>query len=376
MKVDMSSMNPMKKLHRSETGIASLIITIVMMVIISLIVVGFAQISRREQKGSLDRQLSTQAFYAAESGVNDVKALIASLPPSSIVPKTTCADTATAPAPEKAAYGGTKLTYTLSGDNSVGYTCILVSPYVSQLVKQQAADSDWVVPIVPSDSTGAASSANDLTVSWTPQTGSGPAAGCAVSNPTVAARSNCNYSLLRFELVPITDVSRDGLRGNDMVSYFYPVAGCGGASCGTVSYAPTGNNSGVKQTKAQCNPGSCTMTITGLPASPGGYYARIHAMYVGTTVTITGTNASGAVKFAGAQVQIDSTGKAQDVLRRIRVSYALTGSKDGSYAQDAIESRDSICKRFAVAPNQPLSAGTLETGNPYCGDYPVPIPGT
>ena len=46
------------------------------MIVMSLIVLGFAQISRRNQRESLDRQLSTQAFYAAESGVNDARELI------------------------------------------------------------------------------------------------------------------------------------------------------------------------------------------------------------------------------------------------------------------------------------------------------------
>lgn len=43
-------------------------ITIVMMVVISLIVVGFTQVANRNRRQSLDRQLSTQAFYVAESG--------------------------------------------------------------------------------------------------------------------------------------------------------------------------------------------------------------------------------------------------------------------------------------------------------------------
>ena len=44
-----------------QRGMASIIITMITMVIITLIVLGFATLSRREQRQSLDRQLSTQA---------------------------------------------------------------------------------------------------------------------------------------------------------------------------------------------------------------------------------------------------------------------------------------------------------------------------
>ena len=64
-------------LRASEVGMISIMTTMVLMIIISLIALGFAQISRRNQRESLDRQLSTQAFYAAESGVNDARDLIA-----------------------------------------------------------------------------------------------------------------------------------------------------------------------------------------------------------------------------------------------------------------------------------------------------------
>ena len=68
--------NAVSRAGRDQRGIASLIITMVSMVIVTLIVLGFATLSRREQRQSLDRQLSTQAFYAAESGVEDARAVI------------------------------------------------------------------------------------------------------------------------------------------------------------------------------------------------------------------------------------------------------------------------------------------------------------
>jgi Tfp pilus assembly protein PilX len=69
----------MRKIHlhnSSQTGMVSIMVTMLLMLVITLIVLGFAQVSRREQIQTLDRQLSAQAFFAAESGVNDAISVI------------------------------------------------------------------------------------------------------------------------------------------------------------------------------------------------------------------------------------------------------------------------------------------------------------
>jgi hypothetical protein len=64
---------------------------------------------------------------------------------------------------------------------------------------------------------------------------------------------------------------------------------------------------------------------------------------------VTAKNAAGTdIKLSGAQAQIDATGKAQDVLRRILVNVPLHASNSNALPDYALESTDSICKRFAV----------------------------
>lgn len=63
-------------LKQNQHGIVSIFVAVMFVLITSLITTSFAFLMRREQQQVLDQQLSTQAFYAAESGVNDaVKAL-------------------------------------------------------------------------------------------------------------------------------------------------------------------------------------------------------------------------------------------------------------------------------------------------------------
>ncbi len=106
-----------------NAGIASIFVTIILSLVITLIVTGFAAIARREQRQALDEQLSTQAFYAAESEVNKIMSQInsGSIPAN----KNTCYDT-TQPIPKT--FNGSPLAITTcllitsTGAVSAGYT--------------------------------------------------------------------------------------------------------------------------------------------------------------------------------------------------------------------------------------------------------------
>ncbi len=56
-----------------ENGFASLVVAFIFIIVMALVTVGFSQVARREQRIALNNQLTTQAYYAAESGVNDIR---------------------------------------------------------------------------------------------------------------------------------------------------------------------------------------------------------------------------------------------------------------------------------------------------------------
>src|SRR5690554_5996893 len=58
-------------LKDDQRGIASIVICVFVILILSLVVLDMSRDASREQRQSLDHQLSSQAFYAAESGIND-----------------------------------------------------------------------------------------------------------------------------------------------------------------------------------------------------------------------------------------------------------------------------------------------------------------
>lgn len=111
--------------RHDQRGMVSFTVTLVMILVISLIVIGFAQISRRNQREMLDRQLSTQAFYAAESGVNAAAAVVRKNP-ETVVSKTDCNTT-------QGSSVYTQASPVLNDNPNVRYTCLLVDPLVPDL---------------------------------------------------------------------------------------------------------------------------------------------------------------------------------------------------------------------------------------------------
>jgi len=97
----------------------------------------------------------------------------------------------------------------------------------------------------------------------------------------------------------------------------------------------------------RCDVNGCSLTINSL--SQNSYYLRIRALYRNVALQVEGANAGGSqLELKGAQAVIDSTGRAQDVLRRIQVNVPLGATSQNQLSDYAIQSTDAICKRFSV----------------------------
>jgi Tfp pilus assembly protein PilX len=351
----MSTLALKKQEINRQAGMVSIMVVMVVMIVLSLIVIGFAQIAQRNSRQSLDRQLSTSAFYAAEAGVNDVRNLIKTYgtPPA----KSDCTNGSGL----EAAYYGNLPSATLDAAANIKYTCVLVNPAV-QVLPYTLGYTGTVVPL-----TAASGTINNLTFTWQKSTASAtPTVGCS-GNLVPTGNWTCGYAGLRFDLIRTDGVTlkTSTAVGMTMSSFLLPVA-AGGST--TATYKTDGSADLIKVT---CTNASCVLTING---GLGGsqYYLRIMSQYYQTVgLQITGIDGSGnPVSFTGAQVLIDATGKAQDVLRRIEVRVPATS--DVSASDYAIQSTDSICKRFDIMTNHYQSdAGNAvptmdNSGNPLC----------
>lgn len=342
-------MSGIQKEQWKQRGMVSILVTMLLMIVISLIVLGFAQISRRNQRQTTDRQLSTQAFYAAESGINEASNLIkaAREAGSPIPPKPDCTGGSGAAA---AFYAS--LSPNLDAASNVAYTCLMVNPSPSELVYDDIPTTSTVVPIV--SSTGANISSIRFDIISKDDTNANPSAGCptnANTLPTTATwtSSNCGFGVFRFDLVPTNGgMDMTNLQDRTMTSFLVPIRnGSGGtSSIGYPAASPQSRTNTNNRVAMACTNTTCTMNITALNANQ--YYLRASSIYKNVRLVVTARDAANAqLPLAGAQAVIDSTGKAQDVLRRIQVRVPLTATSRNLVSDYAIQTTDSICKRFA-----------------------------
>ncbi len=352
---------PRIKLSEDQSGMASILITMISMIVIALIVAGFTQISLHEQRAALDKVLSTQALDAAESGVNDAQHTIeANIQSNTPIPaKTTCS--------------GSDANYpsnpNLDPTHNIRYTCLLVDPQPLSLVYSSISDQSKIVQ-VQSINTMGPYNIQTLVLSWQDTTLPSSNFACSGNNyPYFPPMSgwNCSAGVIRMDIVPFNDPS------SDRVVFLYPTASNTQNGYGTLDYADSSKNGSV--IPAQCYstndavtmPNMCNVAIYDLSTdNDGGYFIRLKALYGNQTVTITaptGNNDAGAIQciataphcnlfnFINDQVLVDSTGQAQDVLKRLQVRIPINPLDSNIVPNAAIQSTNSICKKFFAIPS-------------------------
>ena len=344
--------------NKHQSGMVSILVTMVMMVVITLIVLGFAEVSRTEQRNATDQQLSTQAYYAAESGINDARAVINTWaqtnPIASLPNKTSCAN---ANYPNANPPNLTNAMQTINSANNTYYTCLLITANPTAL-QYNVSYNSTVIPII---SSGAAISS--LTLNWQPPsglTGSGYSCTTPVGSFPASTNWSCNFPVLRVDLAdttttptnPITRASWSSSASNRVSTMFFLPTNTNSASA---TWGDQGKVIGVN-----CSATNCITTIKGL--SDNQYYMRVTTLYLtGSPLTITDANNQ---PLYGAQADIDSTGKAQDTLRRIVVAADLSDANSYAIPDAAIISNYSICKQFGVYSGYFNTYTTQTGGNP------------
>lgn len=320
-------MSIMKRRSLNQEGIGSLLFTMIMILVISLIVLGFSQLARRNQRQTLDNQLSTQAYYAAESGVNSALHILRSPHFNE-----STGDDKNCNQFINNNGGGSQLNPTQA--TAATYTCVLVDQgAMDSLVYQTVSPTNGI--IVPINPVG---NLTGLTFSWTKPAGAvSPVSNCSSNNNLPPAASyNCPYGMLRIDIVPIAagaSHSIASLQTSNRTFFIKPVDN------GSLAFNLSDNQ---PLQKAKCTASNCQVQITGMS---GSYALHISSVYAAVpSLEIAPLNLG--VKLAGAQVLIDATGRSQDVLRRIRVRAPIDQQQVS--VTGAIVSNQSICKRFTV----------------------------
>lgn len=340
--------NNARSIRNDQDGMVSITVTIILMLVMSLTVLSFAQIVRREQRQALDAQLSRQAFYAAETGINDAVALYSR--DSSRSSKTDCAFS--------------------EGDDfrpdlgeGVSYRCVLVDKAPQSLVYALDPTKESRAMLLKSSGDGI----EQVTFKWTSNaTGDDSLAQCKNYQP-IAANWKCPFAMLRVDLLPESGYSGSSIESMGKTATLYMTPSQDGPHT-TTDYRSIGifgsqrnifgdqaNQGG--RLRVNCSSGTCQATVTGL--SGPGVYVRVLPFYRTTSLTVTAKNGVGSpIAFQNAQMVVDVTGRAQDVLKRLQVRVPLVNSGTDVHADYGIQTKNGICKNFKVGPTAGSNAST------------------
>jgi len=337
--------SPKQNKDLGEKGFASIVITLILIIVLALVTIGFAQLARREQRDALDKQLANQAYYAAESGVNDtvknLGAIAAANPPTN-----QCLDTA-----------NFSLNPVIDQTRGVSYSCILVNTTPPNLLYNNVlAEEDRYVTFSTSHNP-----LSSLTIQW----------GSADNKTTYKAGNSFtplgqwgnSPAVLEVSLTPLGTgaLQRSNIVASNFTVYLYPHNGGGS----TVAY----NTASQGQIRGRCTGSGaypCRLTINGLPGGLTGQWYLLHIVdhYDPSNINITGSVGGTSVNFIDGQAQIDVTGKAREVLKRIQVRVPIHPPYD--LPKYTIEAQNA-CKRYTTYPTTPSTdVTTFDSLDPSC----------
>ncbi len=334
-------------LKKNQSGIASIVIVILIMTLLTLVVLAMTQNSNREQRQALDRQLSTQAFYAAESGISDAKDYVSDPPGGASAPiqKTDCEGLGSAAGTGNQFPG--KPSQVGEFENTK-YTCVLYdrTPENLRFTSIDVGSST----IVPIEDAGGQTIRSLTFFDWTQKDGGSDFSECPGGGSLPKQLPNtCEAGLLRIELVDPASTTRQQLINSTFLAYVKPTAS-GSASIAYNSASGAVNKQGAI-VNATCNSGdeNCKITITSIGKDK--LYLNIRSIYKKNQVFIRGERTDGGpVRFRDAQMEIDSTGQAGDVLKRILDVKDLTGLNSALIPSFVLQTSTDVCKRLEIRP--------------------------
>lgn len=360
-------------LKQQESGFAALIIAIVLVLVLSLTTIGFAQLMRNEVRSATDSHLSSQAYYAAESGVNDaVKAINEGYTDT----KNTCP--AIDPASVTLSTDPRRFLTNSQIGNGISYSCLLIDPQPKTLEYQSVDDAAQtrkfvITGIDPSDST-LQRPVTSIVFGWQDHDGGNTFIDDASGDHKLGTKSSWgDTGVLRVSITPLADgrIGRDTLSNATYIAYFYPNRkASAGAAVTSVAASATGTNAGII-VDGNCNTGNpsadavrtpryCNVEVTGLGQI--NYLIDVRSIYRTSDLSIAAFNNATQLRIQNAQTMIDSTGKAQDILRRIQVRVP---SKNSYLHSDyATETTDNICKQLELTPNDTSADNCPADTNP------------
>jgi hypothetical protein len=357
------------KENNRERGAVSLFIVIFTTLLITIVTISFVQLMVSDQRQATYSDLSESAYDSAQAGIEDAKRALLINQDCRGKSTSQCKDVQAAIDAGQcntlsAIFGNpndteTKIQQT-AGDNKLdqAYTCVKIqSDTPDFLGSVDPGLSPVLVPLRGTDTV------SKIIVSWGLNKNGGPVdlpASGSISLPKVGTSWPASRpALLRVQLIDgkdnfrLSDFDKNGY--SDTV-FLYP-SRIGGTSASFVADSrrttPLGNKPQPIKCSSAVNSGaySCQVTLdltSAIKAGSQTAFLSLGAFYNATDfkVELMKGNEGNAVSFDSVQPEIDSTGRANDLFRRVVSRVEMGGSFN--YPQAAIETTGKLCKDFSV----------------------------
>jgi len=383
-----------------ESGFVSLFSTIFFMMLVTVITLGFIQITATEQQQALNNDLSSSALASAQSGIEDGKrAVLKFASITNPTDRATYYAQMTAPnASSCSSITGSQvgIDLGLSATGNVvnnsqinqAYSCLTVNLNSPDYLSQSSAGKSEIVPL-----RAVGGNFSQVRISWhllstsvgqdgdglpgaTPGTAPYYAAGPLLYPQNASATHPVGWGQLGFPAYLRVQLfghpSSGAFDRNAMTqrsrSVLLVPGQTGQAATSAINLGTADPNPGafgdaeLSPRTIQCQPtpnsnlGSyaCTALLE-LPAggtfasSANTYYLRVTPIYGATHFRVALVNSGAEVNFDQVQPTIDATGRAADVFRRLQARVIVNAQS--KYPEFAAEIANDICKNMQVSTN-------------------------
>jgi hypothetical protein len=363
-----------------QHGAVSLFVVVFAALLITVVAVGFVGIMVQNQQQASATDLSQSAYDSAQAGVEDAKRALllyqticnsggdcsaAQAKIDSTTSPTCNASVETLDDIKAATSPNGEVKIQTGGTNALdqAYTCVKIKLDTPDYLGTLSANDFDLIPL------SSVSPFNTIQIQWFSSKDISADKNFAVdlqsdgTTPLLAQNSwpSNRPSILQAQLIQF---GSNGFNLNDLESannsdtiFLYPsTAGANPLAFISDSYKiPTGKPHSVQCSNSLISGGyACSINLT-LPDPIGGgnrtAFLRIGAIYNNTSFRVELLNSSAPVKFNAVQPEIDSTGRANDLFRRVLARVRLTDA-NFPYPIAAIDIAGNLCKNFIVTDNE------------------------
>lgn len=397
----------------SQRGAVSIFVVIFAALLITIVTVSFIRIMVNDQNQSSSNDLSQSAFDSAQAGVEDSKrALLRYLSVCqsgsancSLLGEQLSTDECNAAVRIGNVIGGDSEGPSSEGTGEIrvqqstsvnderldqAYTCTTIQLDTVDYVGTLAANESKLVPLIAENLTDGTSTFDRVTIQWFSRDDISNADGSVAVVAPTTPNAILDDSIWPTNRPPILRAALMQV-GEEFTLQQFDFTAAGQSNANTIflfptrsittnqpisftqrdprASSPTGGTpvdaAGSSPYSAQCVASiaeggfACSTTII-LPEPHGGgertAYLRLTPFLNATSFRVTMSNGAQAVVFDGVQPEIDSTGRANDVFRRVVTRVDLFDTSF-PYPEAALDISGDICKNFAVTSTQYLDLG-------------------